>query len=280
MRALRHLRALQRRSPRAVFAWSALLAYAALAVSVQLGASVGGQGPDPVWAAARARGTLRVAADLGYYPFTWVEGGRPTGHDIELATLIARRLGLDVEVVPSGLDSIFDDLAARRADLAASALPYTPEQGWRARFSHFYFNAGQVLVVHQGSPLRDRSGLGGLRLGAALGSDGDTWARAQQRSGQRFTLVDDYDTSAEALDALRAGRIDAAVVENVAALTAINGASGLRLAEALTLDPYVLAVAPEAYQLQGEVNRALDALIAEGELTRLGAKWFVPRQSD
>jgi len=53
---------------------AALLAlYAALALSTELGANVAGQGLDPVWAEARQRGTLRVAIDLGFYPFTWVD---------------------------------------------------------------------------------------------------------------------------------------------------------------------------------------------------------------
>src|SRR5689334_9561780 len=52
-----------------IAALALLLAYAALATATQLGASVAGQGPDPVWAAARQRGKLRVAVDFGYYPF-------------------------------------------------------------------------------------------------------------------------------------------------------------------------------------------------------------------
>src|SRR5215217_3592703 len=62
-----------------------LLAYATLAGVTQLGASVAGQGPDPVWAAARQRGILRVAVDFGYYPFSGVRQGQPIGYDIELA---------------------------------------------------------------------------------------------------------------------------------------------------------------------------------------------------
>ena len=143
----------------------------------QLGASVAGQGPDPVWAAARQRGTLRVAVDFGYYPFSGVQQGQPIGYDIDLARAVGQKLGLAVEFVPSNLNSIYDDLANHKADMAASALPYAPEQGWRAGFSTFYFNAGQVLVVPQDSPIAGPQQLGGRTIGAPLGSDADTFAR-------------------------------------------------------------------------------------------------------
>jgi hypothetical protein len=154
-----------------------IIGYAALAVSAQTGLNVAGQGLDPVWAAAQQRRTLRVAVDLGFYPFTWMEDGQPAGYDIDLARAIATRLGMQVEFVPVGLDSIYDDLAARRADVAISALPYAPELGWRARFSQFYFDAGQMLVVRRETPIATEADLAGRVVGVALGSDADTWAR-------------------------------------------------------------------------------------------------------
>lgn len=252
-----------------------LALYAALSLSAELGASLAGQGLDPVWAAARARGTLRVAIDLGFYPFTWTEGGRPAGYDVDLAEAVARKLGLRAEFVPSGLDSIYDDLAARRADMAASALPYAPEQGWRASFSTFYFNAGQVLVVPQGSPVAAPADLAGRTLAVPLGSDADTEARRMLAGGQRFRLRAAYDTPAEALAAVRAGEADAALVDNASALIGMR-APGLRaLDPALTLEPYVLAFAPEAYELRERVNQALDELRREGFFDELGRRWFV-----
>jgi ABC-type amino acid transport substrate-binding protein len=48
----------------------------------------------------------------------------------------------------------------------------------------------------------------------------------------------------------------------------------LRIATALTSLPYVLAVPPEAFQLQAEVNRALQELREEDFFTRLNERWF------
>ncbi|HEU5098599.1 MAG TPA: ABC transporter substrate-binding protein [Roseiflexaceae bacterium] len=253
-----------------------LLIYSGLALMTEFGASVAGQGPDPVWAAARQRGALRVAVDFGYYPFSGVEQGQPIGYDIDLARAVGRKLGLAVEFVPSNLDSIYDDLANHKADMAASALPYAPEQGWRAGFSTFYFNAGQVLVVPEHSTITGQEQLGGHVVGAPLGSDADTFARKLAAGNPTIVLRSGYDTPAALLADLRRGNLDAAIVDNAAALSDLGHQAGLKtLGPALTLEPYVLAVPAEAYQLRDQINRALEELRQERFFEQNGRKWFV-----
>jgi len=253
-----------------------LIVYAALAVSAQIGASLAGQGLDPVWAAVRQRGTLRVAVDFGFYPFSGIERDQPIGYDVDLARALAQKLGLRAEFVPSNLDAIYDDLTNHKADMVASALLYAPEQGWRATFSTFYFNAGQVLVVPESSPIAGADELRGRTIGAPLGSDADSYARKLVLSNPGITLHSDYDTPAEVLADLRRGRLDAAIVDNASALIDLGHQPGLRLAgPALTLEPYALAMPSEAYQLHDEVNRALDELRREGFFEQIGKKWFV-----
>jgi polar amino acid transport system substrate-binding protein len=268
---------LQKRMRRMDIAAAAvLIGYAILAAITQFGASVAGQGPDPVWATARRRGALRVAVDFGYYPFSAVDQGQPVGYDIDLARAVAQKLGLSVEFVPSSLDSIYDDLAHHKADMAASALPYAPEQGWQVSFSTFYFNAGQVLVVPERSLIAGQDQLGNRTIGVPLGSDADTYARRLAASDSSISLRSDYDTPAAVLADLRRGQLDAAIVDNASALSDLGHQPGLKLVgPALTLEPYVLAVPVEAYQLHDAVNHALDELRQEQFFEQVGKKWFV-----
>ena len=261
--------------------------YAALAASTQFGANIAGQGADPVWAAARERGALRVATDFGYAPFTGMRTvgtemrAEPFGYDIDLARALAKKLGFAVQFVPVSLESAYEALANDSADLVVSALPYAPEQGWRASFSTFYFNAGQVLVVRADSPLVAADQLGAASVavatvGVALGSDADTFARALAARSPTVHVRTSYDTPAQALDALRAGAVDAAIVDNAAALTALNSAPGLRFVPpALTLEPYAIAVSNRAFLLHDQIDGALDTLRKEGFFEANGRKWFV-----
>ncbi len=261
-----------------VLAVLVLLLYAFLAVSAQLGANLAGQGLDPVWAAAQRRGTLRVAVDYGFSPFSDFTDGQPMGYDIDLARAVAAKLGLRVEFVPSGIEAIYEDLANDKADLAASAVPYAPEQGWRASFSSFYFNAGQVLVVPRSTSITGAQQLGGHTIGAPLGSEADTYLRKLVTSDATIIARSNYDTAAEVLGDLQRGALDAAIVDNAAALQAVGRDPALRLVEpALTLEPYVLAMPAAAFQLRAEVNQALEELRAERFFEQLNEKWFVGR---
>lgn len=247
-----------------------LLLYGVVARSTARGAA------DPIWTALREREVLRVGTDPGFRPFAEERDGRLQGYDIELVTELATRLGLRVEFVPVGYDALYDALSTRRVDLLAAALPLAPEQGWRARFSTAYLNAGQLLVVRQGTEIDAVDDLDGRVVGVALGSDGDTLARSLQRDLPRLTVRADYETPAAALDALSTGEVEAAIVDAVSALAGVAAHPRLGVATALTFDPYVLAMPVEAYQLQAEINRALEQLRQEGFFDRLNGRWFGP----
>jgi polar amino acid transport system substrate-binding protein len=230
---------------------------------------------DRVLAAARERGVLRVATDIGFRPFSDLRDGQFIGYDIDLARAVGTKLGLEVAFVPTGFDGLYDTLTSGRADMIASALPYAPEFGNRARFSQFYFDAGQVLVVPVASPIQNTVDLAGQVVGVALGSDADSVARRLAATTSVLELRSSYEEPGAVLVALRRGEIQAAIVDNVAALSAIQGAGDLRIAQALTSEPYVLAVPPEAFQLHAALNQALEELRGEGLFEELNRKWFV-----
>lgn len=225
---------------------------------------------DQVLIAARARGSLRVAVDIGFRPFVDQRDGVLIGYDVDLARAVAERLGLHAEFVPIGFDALYNALVSGQADLIASALPYAPEEGQRARFSSFYFDAGQVLLVPELSSITKDSDLAGRRIGVALGSDADSLAR---RMGG-IDLQSTYDEPSQAIMDLRSGALDAVICDNVSALTAVQSAPGLRIALALSSQPYVLAMPASAFQLQAEVNRALDELRTAGLFEELNRRWL------
>lgn len=251
-----------------------VLLYALLAWNAESGARFMIAPLDLTWTEIQWRGTLRVATDIGFRPFADEQDGQVVGYDIDLARAVATELGVTVEFVPTGFDALYDALTSRRADMIASALPYAPELGYRARFSTFYLNAGQVLVTRQDAAITGQDDLAGQRVGVALGSDGDAYARRLAAADERILLDSSYEEAASALVDLRRGALAAVITDNVTALIAVQNAPGLQIATALTFEPYVLAVPPEAFQLQAEVNRALEALQARGFFEELNVRWF------
>jgi ABC-type amino acid transport substrate-binding protein len=234
---------------------------------------------DPVWTAVQERGVLRVGTDPGFKPFAELRDGVFVGYDIELATEIARRLGVRVEFKQVVYDALYDVLQAGEVDMLAAALPIAPQQGWRARFSDAYLNAGQLLVTRTGSAIEDSDDLAGKRIGAGAGTEGDTWLRDRARTMPSLVVRSEYETSADALAALARGELDGVVADAVAALTAQAQYPHLEVAQALTFDPYVVAVPVDAYQLTSEINRALADMRADGYFDRANRRWFRTAES-
>src|SRR5690349_21461054 len=60
---------------------------------------------SPTIAAIKQRGELRVGLEAGYMPFEMIDrGGEIIGFDIDLARLMARKLGVKLKVVNQGWD--------------------------------------------------------------------------------------------------------------------------------------------------------------------------------
>lgn len=265
----RHIRKLD------LLACAVLLGYAMVAFSTQSGVSISGLGLDPVFAGVQQRDTLRVAVDLGFYPFSDLQNDELVGYDIDLARAIGDKMGLRVEFVPTTVEAVYEDLSNGKADIAASALPYAPHQGWRVTFSEFYFNAGQVLVVRKNTSITGQDQLSNLTIGASLGSDADTYARNLAVRDSSIVVRSEYDLPAEVIDDLRSDVLDAVIVDNATALSAIGRYNDLKMAEALTLEPYVIVLPREAFLLRERVNQALEDLRDEGFFESNGYKWFV-----
>lgn len=234
---------------------------------------------DPTWTAIVERGVLRVGSDPAFRPFAQEQAGRWSGYDVDLATAIAQRIGVEVEFKAVTYDALYDTLAAGEVDMLAAALPLAPAQGWRARFSSAYLDAGQVLVVARASGITNESQLGGRIVGAALGSEGDTLLRTLARGDERIAARSEYETPADALAALRRGELDAVITDVVSSLSLTEIDRRFVIARGLTFEPYVLALPIGAYQLQAEVNRALEELRSEGFFERLNTRWFADQTS-
>ena len=235
---------------------------------------------DETWTRIQETGVLRICTDPSWPPFESLspETGQVEGFDIELARLLAERmapdLGLRVEVVSVGFDSLYDALLAGRCDAVFSALPYDPLLTRDVAYSMAYFNAGPVLVVRSGT-----SGIDGVEdlEGRVVGVDwgfvpaGDS----RQRDLLRTMPVRRYDTSAGALRALHAGEVEAAIVDRISALDYTRECEGLEFVGEPVQDVnYVIPVRPDSPVLLEKIDEALLEMRQDGTLEALQEVWF------
>jgi ABC-type amino acid transport substrate-binding protein len=234
---------------------------------------------DATSARIRESGVWRVGMDPSFPPFESIDPstGRPVGLDVDLVDAIAARWGVRAEIVSLGFDELVDAVAARRVDSAVSALPVFEWRTQEVSFSDPYINAGIVLAVPPGSPIRGPDDLAGRRVAAEWGSEGDAQARDLQRRLEGKLELVLRESPDAALGAVTSGEADAVVTDAISlALFDSRGAELITVGQPLRNDPYVIVVPRGAPLLLEDLNRALAAMDADGALAALRAKWLGP----
>jgi ABC-type amino acid transport substrate-binding protein len=263
----------------------AILALVIIALTAWLVLARLGGVEDETWARIQQEGLVRVGMDASWPPFEYIDEatGQIVGLDVDLARAIGRRLGVDVEFVNVGFDSLYDALYVGRFDAIVSALPYDPLLYGDVAYSISYFNAGQVLVVRAGETEMSESAnqrssevndLSGKRLGVEFASEGDALARRLQREIEGLSL-ENYTTPQDMLSALKEGKVEAAIVDAVSAYQFIATEEGVQVVgDPLTDELYVIAVRLDSPLLLKAINEALVEIREDGTLERLQEKWF------
>jgi len=97
-------------------------------------------------------GKLVVCIDIPYPPQEFFDDqGNPTGSDPDIATEIAKRLGLTVQIENSVFDTIIAAVTSGKCDIIISAQNLTAERLQQVNMIP-YFKAGQSFVVAKGNP--------------------------------------------------------------------------------------------------------------------------------
>ena len=226
-------------------------------------------------------GTLIVASAYPDPPFDVVENGAESGFDIELMRAICRQLGVTLRPVRYAGDDfngIFDGLASRSYDAVISGTTITPERSARVRFSQAYleFNQGVAVNRRLTPSVASTADLRGLTAGIQSGNTSDYVARRLQAEGAIAGIkYYPYHGIAAALDDLEAGRIGLVIKLFPVISWLVKERPQLAVAlQVPTHEKLGIAFAKDNEGLCDAVDRALAAVRANGEFSRLEARWF------
>jgi len=167
--------------------------------------------------------TLSIGSDLTYPPFAYMQDGKPAGFDVEFMENLAKRLQLTPEFKDTRFASLVTGARAGHFDVIASTLYITPERQAVLNFIP-YVQVGSSLLVLKNSSYRPASeqDLCGKRVGSIKGASwipklnalsGDYCARNKLAAIQTY----EFDTDAQATQALRSGAIDVEFMDNLVA---------------------------------------------------------------
>ncbi|MGN1095900.1 MAG: transporter substrate-binding domain-containing protein [Eubacteriales bacterium] len=221
--------------------------YDALAKSIE-GA---GEAPDAgdlktTWDFGSATEVITVYTESGFAPFEFSSADGVIGVDIAIMSEVAVRSGKKIEVKDISFDTITTSVNTSTGDaVGAAGITINDERKESVDFSNIYYSSTLVVVSAKDksySSVRDLSGLkvgvqegtsGDLIISAAKTSSGHTY-ETEDENGEAKTVVVTVDASTEvkqykqyalALADLKAGRIDAILMDKLPAQTmlAITG---------------------------------------------------------
>jgi polar amino acid transport system substrate-binding protein len=230
--------------------------------------------PAPAPAPARA---YVVGTDAAYAPFeSQNEKGEIVGFDIDLIKAVAAKAGIEVKVVNTPWEGIFNTLAQGDRDMLISAITITEERRQTVDFSAPYFDAHQLIVVKEKSKVARFDDLKKLKVGVQTGTTGDEVT--SKLLGKTNTNVRRFESTPLALKELEAGGVDAVVADNGVVVNYVtnNQAAKFKMVsdKAFAPEQYGIAVRKGNAELLAKVNKALADLKADGSYDKLYASYF------
>ncbi|MBI6851706.1 cystine ABC transporter substrate-binding protein [Pseudomonas lijiangensis] len=220
-------------------------------------------------------GTLNVGLEGTYPPFSFVdENGKLTGFEVEFSEALAKELGVKAKVQPTKWDGILAALESKRLDVVINQVTISEERKKKYDFSQPYTISGlQALTQKKNADtIKTPQDLAGKKVGVGLGTNYEQWIKTNVPTA----IVKTYDDDPTKFQDLRVGRIDAILVDRLAALEIA----------AKTKDAFGVAGAPFSRQESGialrkgepelldAINKAIDKLRADGTLGKLSQKYF------
>jgi cystine transport system substrate-binding protein len=245
-----------------------------LAVLFSIGAAVPASAAD-LLATVKQRGTLRIAMEGTYPPFNFKDqkSGQLSGYDVDVARLIAARMGLKAEFVATEWSAILAGLGAGKYDVIVSQVGMTPKRQEAFDFSTPYTYSSPQLIVRKDEKATYASldSLKGKKLGVGQGSIFEQQARAVAG-----IIVKSYPAAPENLQDLASGRIDAALNDSLMVAYLLKNSAlpikaGPRVGKVEQMGIPFVKGNP---QFKAALDQTLANIAADGSLKAASVKWF------
>ena len=219
-------------------------------------------------------GKLTVGSDLDYKPMEYLDGDKPAGFGVDMTQEICNRLGLEMNFLsPQNFDSLITQVnGGTSMDVAVSSITINDEREELVDFSTPYYDSNLAIVTLADSDVASASDLSGKSVGAQSGSTGEEWAK-ENLGDSSYTP---YTGPTDALTALRAGKIQAVVLDAPVASDYVKEDAGTYklVDEIATGEQYGIAINKDNPELKKAIDSALADMQADGTLDKLKQKWL------
>jgi len=231
-------------------------------------------------AAETAPPALRWGGDAeGGAPFVEADPADPSkmrGFDVEIAALIARRLGRTPAFVQVAFQSLDQSAARGDFDIGLSGIEDTPSRRAALAVTVPYYEFREVLTVRAADAGRFHrlADLSGRRVGTLAGTIAwDALVTAEKRDG---IIPVSYDDDVHPYEDLAKGRLDAVLLDHVLAARSVRRVPGLAIQPTtVATGRYVAILAKENAALRDRIDGILMDAMRDGTLKGIFEEWRV-----
>ena len=218
-------------------------------------------------------GKLHMSTNAAFPPYEMTDdAGNYIGIDVEVATAIAQKLGLELVVDDMDFDAALMAVQQGQSDIAMAGITVKPERAEVMDFSNTYAKGVQVVIVKEGSAIATVDDLANAELiGTQRGTTGFQYCTDDY--GEEHVVA--YDNGATAVQALLNGQVDCVVIDNEPAKAFVAANAGLALLDSsYTDEDYAIALQKGNTALLDAVNQAIADLQADGTFQSIVDKYI------
>jgi len=260
------------------------------AVALIAAACGGGDDANDLLASIEDDGVLTVSTDPAYPPQSSLneDTGEYEGFDIDVATEIAERMGVEVAWEAPAWETITAGSWNGRWDLSVGSMTVTPERSEVLHFSSpYYYTPAVVAVAADNDSIADlTTDLDGQAIAVCGSCTYDFYLQGNlEIPGESFDFVIDEpeivttDTDTTALEQLVQGRVVAAMSSATTIQAAIDAGLPIKVVgDPLFYEPLAAAIDAsatlETEPFVSRVSEIIDEMHEDGTLSELSNTWF------
>ena len=247
--------------------------------------------------------TLVMATNAAFPPYEFKDGDKIVGIDAEIAAAIAEKLGMKLEIVDVDFGAVLTGVAEGKYDMGMAGITVTDKRKESMDFSNTYATGIQVIIVNDGSSIATLDDLWNfdeegnpvslknpdIKIGVQQDTTGDIYSSSAIKDWGFNDLNDDesvktdrvnrYKTGAEAVAALKTGKVDCVIIDNEPAKSFVKANEGIHILEGdneYAVEDYAICVDKGNTALLEKINKALDELKADGTIDSIINK-YIPK---
>ena len=223
-------------------------------------------------------GKLTMGTNAAFPPYEFYEGDAIVGIDAEIAGAIAEKLGLELVIEDMEFDAIITAVQTGKIDIGLAGMTVTDERKEAVNFSTSYATGVQAVIVAEDSDIVSVDDLfaegASNVIGVQRNTTGDLYTSLDLED-EGLATIDRYSKGAEAVMALKTGKVDCVVIDNEPAKAFVAENEGLKILDTeYAVEDYAAAISKDNEALLAAFDAALQELIADGTVKSIIDKYI------